>query len=114
MFFFCYMDVAAVLVVGWLGQTVLHDAGLSLPESALMALLVAFPSSLLLLLVLLSPSLQPVWLLLVLGQTVLHGVGVRGTPYAPDARLSSASASDSRLPSAPTPATSSLFRNAFG
>ena len=38
---------------------------------------------------------------------------VRGTPYASDARPSSASASDSRLPSAPAPATSSLFRNAF-
>jgi len=35
---------------------------------------------------------------------------VRGTPYASDARLSSASASDSRLPSAPAPATSSPFR----
>jgi len=42
----------------------------------------------------------------------LRDVIVRGTPYAPDDRLSSASASDSRLPSAP--ATSSLFRNAFG
>ena len=40
------------------------------------------------------------------------GVIVRGTPYASDDRPSSASASDSRLPSAP--ATSSLFRNAFG
>jgi len=39
---------------------------------------------------------------------------VRGTPYASDARPSSASASDSRLPSTPAPATSSLFRNAFG
>jgi len=39
---------------------------------------------------------------------------VRGTPYASDARSSSASASDSRLPSASAPATSSLFRNAFG
>ena len=37
---------------------------------------------------------------------------VRGTPYASDDHPSSASASDSRLPSAP--ATSSLFRNAFG
>ena len=37
---------------------------------------------------------------------------VRGTPYASDDRPSSASASDSRLPSAP--ATSSLFRNVFG
>jgi len=41
------------------------------------------------------------------------GVIVRGTPYASDARPSSASASDSHLPSAPAPATSSLFRNAF-
>jgi len=39
---------------------------------------------------------------------------VRGTPYASNARPSSASASDSRLPSAPAPTTSSLFRNAFG
>jgi len=39
---------------------------------------------------------------------------VRGTPYASDARSSSASASDSCLPSASAPATSSLFRNAFG
>ena len=37
---------------------------------------------------------------------------VRGTPYASNDRPSPASASDSRLPSAP--ATSSLFRNAFG
>jgi len=42
------------------------------------------------------------------------GVIVRGTPYASNARPSSASASDSRLPSAPAPATLSLFRNAFG
>jgi len=42
------------------------------------------------------------------------GVIVRGTPYASDAHPSSASASNSRLPSAPAPATSSLFRNAFG
>jgi len=41
-------------------------------------------------------------------------VGVRGTPSASDTRSSSASASDSRLPSASAPATSSLFRNAFG
>ena len=41
------------------------------------------------------------------------GVFVRGTPYASDARPSSASASDSRLPSAPAPATSSLFCNTF-
>jgi len=40
--------------------------------------------------------------------------GVRGTPSASDAHSSSASASDSRLPSASAPATSSLFRNAFG
>jgi len=39
-------------------------------------------------------------------------ITVRGTPYASDDRPSSASASDSRLPSAP--ATSSLFCNAFG
>jgi len=39
---------------------------------------------------------------------------VRGTPYTSNARPSSASASDSRLPSAPAPATSSLFHNAFG
>jgi len=43
-----------------------------------------------------------------------HPLPVRGTPYAPDACPSSASVSDSRLPSAPAPATSSLFRNAFG
>jgi len=41
-------------------------------------------------------------------------ITVRGTPYASDANSSSASASDSRLPSASAPATSSLFRNAFG
>ena len=39
-------------------------------------------------------------------QTVIT---VRGTPYASDSRLSSTSASDN-----PAPATSSLFRNAFG
>jgi len=39
---------------------------------------------------------------------------VRGTPSASDAHSSSASASDSRLPSASAPATSSLFRNTFG
>jgi len=39
---------------------------------------------------------------------------VRGTPYASDARSSSASASDSRLPSASAPATSPLFCNVFG
>ena len=39
---------------------------------------------------------------------------VRGTPYASDSCPSSASASDSRLSSASAPATSSLFRNAFG
>ena len=39
---------------------------------------------------------------------------VRGTPSASDAHSSSASTSDSRLPSASAPATSSLFRNAFG
>jgi len=44
----------------------------------------------------------------------VYGVPVRGTPYASDARPSSASASDSHLPSAPAPATSSLFHNAFG
>jgi len=43
-----------------------------------------------------------------------HGRSVRGTPYASDSRPSSASASDSGLSSASTPATSSLFRNAFG
>jgi len=42
------------------------------------------------------------------------GTPVRGIPYASDAHSSSASASDSRLPSASAPATSSLFRNAFG
>jgi len=42
------------------------------------------------------------------------GVIVRGTPYASDSRLPSASASNSRLSSASAPATSSLFRNAFG
>ena len=41
-------------------------------------------------------------------------VCVRGTPYASDSRPSSASASNSRLSSASAPATSSLFRNAFG
>jgi len=45
---------------------------------------------------------------------VLNAVTVRGTPSASDAHSSSASASDSRLPSASAPATSSLFRNAFG
>jgi len=40
------------------------------------------------------------------------GVIVRGSPYASDSRPSSAS--DSRLSSASAPATSSLFRNAFG
>ena len=44
--------------------------------------------------------------------TYRYIIAVRGTPYASDDRPSSASASDSRLPSAP--ATSSLFRNAFG
>jgi len=43
-----------------------------------------------------------------------HPLSVRGTPSASDAHSSSASASDSRLPSASAPATSSLFRNAFG
>jgi len=42
------------------------------------------------------------------------GVIVRGTPYASDSHPSSASASNSRLSSASAPATSSLFRNAFG
>jgi len=54
------------------------------------------------------------WMKLERWQFVLTGVTVRGTPYASDARPSSASASDSRLPSAPAPATSSLFRNAYG
>ena len=45
---------------------------------------------------------------------MLKLVSVRGTPYASDARSSSASASDSRLPSASAPATSPLFRNVFG
>ena len=48
---------------------------------------------------------------------VLHVRGqlppVRGTPYASDSRPSSASTSDSCLPSTSAPATSSLFRNAF-
>jgi len=44
----------------------------------------------------------------------LGGTVVRGTPYASDTRPSSASAPDSCLSSASTPATSSLFRNAFG
>ena len=39
---------------------------------------------------------------------------VRGTPYASDSCPSSASTSDSHLSSASAPATSSLFRNAFG
>ena len=39
---------------------------------------------------------------------------VRGTPYASDAHPSSASTPNSHLPSALAPATSSLFRNAFG
>jgi len=42
------------------------------------------------------------------------GVIVRGTPYASDSRLPSASTSNSRLSSASAPATSPLFRNAFG
>jgi len=44
--------------------------------------------------------------------TVFNLHAVRGTPYTSDSRPSSAS--DSRLSSASTPATSSLFRNAFG
>ena len=57
-------------------------------------------------------------------RTAIRPSSVRGTPYASDAHSSSASASDahsssasasdSRLPSASAPATSSLFRNAFG
>ena len=58
--------------------------------------------------------LRNVWKLHGLPRKVVsnHAAFVRGTPYASDDRPSSASASDSRLPSAP--ATSSLFRNAFG
>jgi len=48
------------------------------------------------------------------GMKPLPIASVRGTPYASDSRLSSVSASDSGLSSASAPATSSLFRNAFG